>query len=89
LQFLLDTLPSAQFGRLLAQELAHELGHPQRRRGALGEVAQELAVVAGVVPLAQPRPQGEQADQLSLADQGDDQLHAGRPQRVPPWRGGL
>ena len=71
-----------ELSSLLADEPAHQLGHPQRRGRALGQVLQELAVVAGVVTFAAPRSEAEQADQLGLADQRDDQPHAGRLERV-------
>ena len=60
--------------------LAHELAHPQRRRGLCGEVVEQLAVVRRVVLLAESRPEVEDTDQLALADQRDGQLDARRLQ---------
>ena len=82
LELLLDALPGLELVRLLADEPADQLGHPQGRGGPLGQVLQELAVVDGVVALAAPRPEAEQADQPGLADQRHDEPHAGRLERV-------
>src|SRR5919198_5738576 len=72
-QLLLDALPLADLGLLLADQL----GHPHRRGGVAGQVVQQLAVVGGVLRLAAARAEVEQADELALADQRDHQPDAG------------
>jgi hypothetical protein len=57
---------------------AHQLGQPQGGRRLAGQVAEQRAIVGRVAPLAAPRAQVEQPDQLPLADQRHHQLGAGR-----------
>ena len=76
LELLLEALPGHGLSLLLADELAD----PQRRRRLSGEIVEQLAVVGGVLLLGHPRPQVQDPDQLALADERHDQLHAGRSQ---------
>ena len=75
-QFLLQALALLDFCLLLL----HQLRHAHGRRRLRGQRVEQRAVVAGVVLLAQPRAQVQQADQVALAQQRHDQLHAARSQ---------
>ena len=74
LQLLLEALAAADLGLLLA----HELADAHRRRRLRGEALEQLAVVAGVLLLGQPRAEVEHPDQLALGDERHDEL-ARRP----------
>ena len=70
LKLLLESLASADLGLLLA----HELRDPHRRRGLTGELVEKAAVLARVLLVGEPRSELEEPDELSLADERDDEL---------------
>jgi hypothetical protein len=76
LELVLDALPLACLSLLLA----HELADTQRRCGLRGEVVEQTPIVGRVVLIGEPRSEVEQADQLTLADERDDEPYAGRSQ---------
>ena len=81
-ELLLDALARSDLGLLLA----HELRDTDGRRGLRGELLEEPAVIRGVVLVGEPAAEVEEADELALADERHDELHAVRAQRADSGR---
>ena len=74
-----ELLLEAVAGANLDLLLAHELADAHRRRRLRGERLEQPAVVGRVVLVGEARPDVEQADQLAVGDERDDQRDAGGP----------
>src|SRR5262249_4403589 len=73
LKLLLDPLQGPDLNRLFPNQLANAEGG-----GCLGgEALEQPQIVAGVVLLAETRPEVQDPDQLALADERDGELHPG------------